>query len=125
MLRKNIKGLGKTGLDIFFRRVQGLWEEAYPFTDQRTADALDKFGLPKSAERLKELLDEKWEELDQEDKAADHDEAQRRRAFVQVLERAVGADLESNIDAVKANAFKLASSTSVRQDAKEEQPSHQ
>ena len=39
LLRSNIKGLGKTGLDIFYRRVQWIWKEGYPFIDGRTKES--------------------------------------------------------------------------------------
>ena len=116
MLKKNVKGLGKTGLDIFFRRIQGEWEEVYPFADQRTLDALQKFSLPTSAKELKELLDEKWGELNGEDKAVHDDANRRRRVFVHILERAVGADLEGNVEAVKDEVKKSGTGTSPRRD---------
>ncbi|KAG9712046.1 hypothetical protein KCU73_g16990, partial [Aureobasidium melanogenum] len=45
LLQENIKGLGKTGLDIFFRRVQWLWPEAYPFVDEKSSRGIEKLGL--------------------------------------------------------------------------------
>lgn len=56
LLKSSIKGVGPTGLDIFFRRVQWLWIEAFPFMDERTKDAMAALGLPDDAE---ELLD-RW-----------------------------------------------------------------
>ncbi len=103
MLKKHVKGLGKTGLDIFGRRVQTAWPDPYPFADQRSLSGLGKVGLPDSAEELKKLLDEHWTELDVKDLAGGKDE-KKRRAFVRVLERAVGVDLEGNADAVRAEA---------------------
>ena len=104
MLKKHVKGLGKTGLDIFGRRIQGVWPEFYPYIDDRTLDALEMLGLPKSAEGLKDLVDEHWEHLEPEDiKAKDEDE-KKRKAFVRILERIVGSHLESNMDSVKAQA---------------------
>lgn len=102
MLKKNVKGLGKTGLDIFGRRIQGVWEEFYPFADGRTLDALQKLGLPHSAEEMRTLIDENTKTLDMADIEASDDEARKRKAFVRICERAVGADLEGNIDDVKA-----------------------
>lgn len=66
MLKKHVKGLGKTGLDIFARRIQAAWPNPSPFADQRTLSDLQKIGLPDSAEDLKKLLDEHWTELDVE-----------------------------------------------------------
>lgn len=104
MLRRNVKGLGKTGLDIFGRRIQGVWLKFYPFVDQRTLAAVEKLGLPASAEKLRNLLEEKWEELDVEDIEAKDEAEKRRKAYVRILERAVGADLEGNIDSIKSQA---------------------
>ncbi len=104
MLRKNVKGLGKTGLDIFGRRIQDVWPTFYPFVDQRTLAAVEKLGMPDSAEKLKDLLDENWEQLEMKDIEAKDEEEKKRKAFVRVLEKAVGADLEGNIDSIKAEA---------------------
>ena len=104
LLKKSVKGLGKTGLDIFFRRVQAVWTEVYPFVDGRTGSALEKFGLPGDAEELRMLLEEKWSELDVGDVDVKDEDEKKRRVFVRLLERAVGADLEGNIDDVKAEA---------------------
>ncbi|KAL9135136.1 MAG: hypothetical protein Q9175_003673 [Cornicularia normoerica] len=101
VLRKNVKGLGKTGLDIFGRRIQGVWPEFYPFADQRTLAAVEKLGLPGSAEELRNMLNENWGKLEVKDIEAKDEEEKRRKAFVRVLERAVGADLEGNIDSIK------------------------
>lgn len=102
MLRKNVKGLGKTGLDIFGRRIQGVWPDFYPFIDQRTLAAIEKLGLPGSAEELKDVLDEKWGELVMKDVEAKDEQEKKRKAFVQILERAVGTDLEGNMDSTKS-----------------------
>ncbi|KAI4257840.1 MAG: hypothetical protein LQ352_001490 [Teloschistes flavicans] len=103
MMKTHVKGLGKTGLDIFARRIQAVWLEPYPFADQRTLSGLQKLGLPGTAEELKKLVDDHWAELDVKSYPGDEEE-KKRRAFVQVLERAVGVDLEGNADAVKAEA---------------------
>ena len=104
MLRKNVKGLGKTGLDIFGRRIQGVWPEFYPFVDQRTLAAAEKLGLPGSADKLSKLLDEERGNLRMKDIKAKDEEERKRKAFVRILERAVGADLEGNIDSIKSEA---------------------
>ncbi|KAI4101837.1 MAG: hypothetical protein LQ339_004883 [Xanthoria mediterranea] len=103
MLRKHIKGLGKTGLDIFGRRIQAQWPALYPFADQRTLSGLQKLGLPGTAEELKKLLDHHWAELNTQGFEGNEDE-KKRRVFVQVLERAIGVDLEGNADGVRARA---------------------
>ncbi|KAF2112144.1 hypothetical protein BDV96DRAFT_498198 [Lophiotrema nucula] len=106
LLRTSIKGLGKTGLDIFYRRIQWTWEEAYPFVDQRTSAAMKKLGLPSDTESLTKLIEEGWSDLEVADDGDHTGEAQKRRAFVLLLERAVGADLEGKIDQVLEEATK-------------------
>jgi len=91
-------------LDIFFRPIQGSWEEVYPFVDHRTADALHKLGLPNAADDLRELLEEKSAELKTQDITGSSNEKKKREAFVRVLERAVGADLKGNIDDIAQKA---------------------
>ncbi|KAL8703430.1 MAG: hypothetical protein Q9201_003401 [Fulgogasparrea decipioides] len=103
MLKSHVKGLGKTGLDIFARRIQAQWPELYPFADHRTLSGLQKLGLPHTAEELRKLLDEHWIDLDVKAFRGDEDE-KKRRVFVQILERAVGVDLEGNADVVRAEA---------------------
>ena len=104
MLKKNVKGLGKTGLDIFGRRIQGIWPEFCPFVDPRTLAAAEKLGLPDSTEKLRDLLDENWGKIEVKDVETKDEEEKKRKAFVRILERAVGADLERNTDSVKSEA---------------------
>lgn len=103
MLKSHVKGLGKTGLDIFARRIQAQWPNPYPFADQKTLSGLQKLALPGSAEDLRKLIEDHWTELDVKDLEGDEDE-KKRRAFVRILERAVGVDLEGNADTVRAEA---------------------
>ncbi|KAL6705977.1 hypothetical protein ACN47E_006256 [Coniothyrium glycines] len=107
VLRRSIKGLGKTGLDIFYRRIQWLWEEAFPFVDSRTLASLQKLGLSKRPEGLVKMIEVRWSELDFKDSGEYSEDEKRRRAFVLLLERAVGADLEKKIDEVLREASKL------------------
>lgn len=100
ILKKEIKGLGPTGLDIFLRRVQWLWPAAFPYIDARTRQSLKQVGLPQDAEELEAVLNEHWSKLDTKNLAGDDEAARKRRAFVVVLERAIGADLESKVDAL-------------------------
>lgn len=100
LLQSSIKGLGKTGLDIFFRRVQWLWPEAYPFVDERTARGVEKLGLPKQAEQLRKLIEAKWADLETGHLAGGSKGEKQMRAFVVVCERATGADLEGKIEAL-------------------------
>jgi len=100
LLQSHIKGLGKTGLDIFFRRIQWLWPEAYPFVDERTARGIEKLGLPKHPDELQKVLQENWSKLDSSALVDVEKEAKIRRAFVIICERATGADLEGKTDAL-------------------------
>lgn len=108
LLKRSIKGLGKTGLEIFFRRVQWIWTAAFPNVDSRTADALRLLGLPQDGEQLVALVDEFWDDLETDGLAGEGEDAKKRRAFVVLLERATGAELEHKIDAVKAAAVDVA-----------------
>ncbi|MGH3666554.1 MAG: hypothetical protein ACRDU8_10800, partial [Egibacteraceae bacterium] len=56
-LLKQCKGMGDVGVDIFFREVQGAWDELYPFVDKRAAAGADALGLPTDAKRLRRLVD--------------------------------------------------------------------
>jgi hypothetical protein len=99
-LKDSIKGLGPTGTNIFLRRVQWLWSAGYPYVDDRTSLSLRKLGLPEEAEDLVKALDQHWSKMRKKDLAGKDDAAKKRRAFVTVLERAIGADLEGKIDAL-------------------------
>ena len=98
LLTKSIKGIGKTGMSIFFRRIQWLWPECYPYIDERTEKALVELGLPQEPEELKKLIEENWDSVAPKGIAEGKDTGVRkRRAFVIVLERATGVELENNI----------------------------
>lgn len=99
-LKEAVKGLGPTGVNIFLRRVQWLWQAGYPYIDNRTGLSLRKLGLPEEAEDLEKRILQHWNKLDRKNVAGKDDTAKKRRAFVTVLERAIGADLEGKIDAV-------------------------
>ncbi|KAK5724307.1 hypothetical protein LTR15_004351 [Elasticomyces elasticus] len=103
-MQSNIKGLGKTGLDIFFRRIQWTWPKAYPFVDDRTTQSLRKLGLPDDGEELRDLLEKHWDVLKVEELAGGDEETKKRRAFTIILERATGADLEGKHEALLAAA---------------------
>ena len=53
------KGIGEVGADIFFREVQGVWDELYPFADRKALKAAKELGLPGSAEGLARLVSRK------------------------------------------------------------------
>jgi len=99
-LKAQIKGLGKTGLEIFFRRVQWIWTAAFPNIDGRTADSLRMLGLPQDGSELETLIEDNWKKLETKHLAGDDEAAKKKRAFVVLLERATGAQLEQKIDAV-------------------------
>ena len=105
-LKEHIKGLGPTGVNIFLRRVQWLWQAGYPYIDDRTGLSLRKLGLPEEADDLEKALDQQWSKLDKKNVFGRDDATKKRRAFVIVLERAIGADLEGKIDAVLEAAAK-------------------
>lgn len=55
-LLKEFKGLGDTGVDIFFREAQLVWKELYPFADKKALQAARKLNLPAEADKLAELV---------------------------------------------------------------------
>ncbi|AEQ52195.1 hypothetical protein KKY_2186 [Pelagibacterium halotolerans B2] len=54
---KVFKGLGDVGVDIFFREVQTVWGELYPFADKKSLDAAKELGLPHTAQGLAKHVD--------------------------------------------------------------------
>lgn len=97
-LQKEIKGFGATGSKIFLRRVQWLWTSGFPYVDDRTQHSLQKLAFPTEGTDLFGLIEEHWSKLDAKHIAGKSVDEKKRRAFVTVLERAVGADLEGKID---------------------------
>jgi hypothetical protein len=51
-LLRECKGIGDVGVDIFFREAQVIWDEIYPFGDQRALRAARRLGLPVDAKSL-------------------------------------------------------------------------
>ncbi|MEX2671286.1 MAG: hypothetical protein WD294_04155 [Phycisphaeraceae bacterium] len=51
---KEFKGIGDVGADIFFREVQGVWDEWHPFMDRLAVEAAAKLELPKDPRVLAE-----------------------------------------------------------------------
>jgi hypothetical protein len=100
LLQENIKGVGKTGLDIFFRRVQWLWPEAFPYVDERSSRGIEKLNLPKNPDELARTLDRYWAKLDTSNLEKGDKETKKRRAFVVICERATSADLEGKSEAI-------------------------
>ncbi|KAL9098473.1 MAG: hypothetical protein Q9163_005872 [Psora crenata] len=100
-LKKYVKGMGKTGVDIFARRIQGTWKEWYPFADQRTLETMKHLGLAGSAQELKGIVDDCWKKIGLDSVDGEDDEEKKRKVFVLLLDRAVGCGLEGNVDEVK------------------------
>lgn len=55
-LLKEFKGIGDVGVDIFFREVQLIWPETFPFADQRTLAASRRMGLGEDTAELRRLV---------------------------------------------------------------------
>ncbi|KAG9255790.1 uncharacterized protein F5Z01DRAFT_680761 [Emericellopsis atlantica] len=102
-----VKGFGPTGGNIFRRRVQWLWPAAYPFIDSRSSAALQRIGLPSGEDDLQQVIDSHLDQMDYAKLAGKDVDEKRRRAFVVVLERATGADLEGKVEQLKEAASKL------------------
>lgn len=79
-----IKGIGPGVASIFLRRIQGDWEEVFPYADDRCLGAARKFGLIDDKEGSEELA----EKVGKED----------RRKFVRVLDTLIGIELEKKLD---------------------------
>ena len=55
-LLKQFKGIGEVGADIFFRDVQIVWDEHYPFADKKALKSAVKLGLGNDAKTLVRLV---------------------------------------------------------------------
>ncbi len=80
---KECKGLGNVGVDIFFREVQAVWDELYPFADRKALKAAARLDLGGSAEDLAPLVD--------------------RTGFPRLIAALVRTDLEKDYEAVRGN----------------------
>jgi len=56
-LLKEFKGLGNVGVDIFFREVQFVWDELYPFADAKALQAARRLGLGGDVHQIAALVD--------------------------------------------------------------------
>ncbi|PPJ57806.1 hypothetical protein CBER1_00154 [Cercospora berteroae] len=110
-LKKEIKGFGATGIEIFLRRVQWLegWDARYPYVDSKTQKALEELGLPSDAEDLRDAVEKEWTTLETKHLAGEDEAGRKRRAFVVILERASTTLLENKVDDVSAAAAAFAS----------------
>ncbi len=50
------KGIGTVGANIFLREVQGVWDEVFPFADDRILETAKALNLPDNAENLQKLV---------------------------------------------------------------------
>ncbi|MCO6441552.1 MAG: hypothetical protein J5I81_10780 [Nitrococcus mobilis] len=55
-LLKGFKGIGNTGADIFLREVQLVWDEVYPYADEKVLRSAEKLGLPSDPQGLSALV---------------------------------------------------------------------
>lgn len=55
-LIEEFRGIGKVGSGIFMREVQVVWDEVFPFLDEKAAGPARNFGLPDNAEDLRKLV---------------------------------------------------------------------
>jgi hypothetical protein len=85
-LLKEFKGIGDVGVDIFFREVQSLWDELYPFADERTRRNAASLGLPDETEQLIKLV--------------------KKKDFPRMAAALVRVKFEGNIDNLKDEASK-------------------
>ena len=83
-LLKEFKGMGDVGVDIFFREVQLVWEELYPFADRRARQAAQRLGLPADPATLARLVE--------------------RSEFARLVAALVRTSLERDFDAVRSAA---------------------
>lgn len=99
-LKKEIEGFGSTGADIFLRRVQWVdgWHKAFPSIDGKSQHALTELGLPSDGKAPLQAIDRHWSKLETKHLAGTDQVVKKRRAFVIVLERATGAQLEGKLE---------------------------
>ena len=90
---KTIKGIGPGVVGIFLRRVQGDWEEVFPYADERGLKAARMFGLVKEGDDAEELRD-----------AIGGEGEEGKRRYVRALDTLVGLELEKKVE----EAMKLA-----------------
>lgn len=55
-LLKEFKGIGDVGADIFFREVQLVWHELFPFADRRILEAAGRLELGQDAAALRRTV---------------------------------------------------------------------
>jgi len=55
-LLTEFKGIGNVGANIFLREIQGIWDEVFPFADDRTLETAKDLGLPNQVAELQKLV---------------------------------------------------------------------
>lgn len=80
---KECKGIGDVGVDIFFREVQAVWDELYPFADDAALGPARELGLGSDAEELTDRVS--------------------RPEYPRLLAALVRADLEDDLAVVKGD----------------------
>lgn len=83
-LLTKFKGVGKVGVDIFFREVQVAWPELHPFADHRALASAERLGLGGSAQELARQV--------------------RQKDFVRLVAALVRVELADDHDSVLAAA---------------------
>ncbi|MEJ8574773.1 hypothetical protein [Microbaculum marinum] len=81
---KAFKGIGDVGADLFFREMQAVWTELYPFADKRALQAADKLKLGVDARALSKLVS--------------------KQDFPRLLSALVRVDLDKGYDTITAKA---------------------
>lgn len=84
-LLKEFKGIGDVGVGIFFREVQIVWAELFPFADPKALEAARALGLPRDAAGLAHLV-------------------RGRRRYTQLIAALVRARLEHEIESIRQAA---------------------
>lgn len=74
-----IKGIGPGVASIFLRRIQGEWEEVFPYVDEKGLKAARAFGLITDKEGAEDLAEKVGSD---------------RRKFVRLLDTLIGIELE-------------------------------
>lgn len=87
VLKGAIKGVGETGVGIFLRRVQGRWEEVFPFADKRAVEGSVALGVVEEGVEEGKAAEELAAKLDGD-----------REKLVRVLDVLVGLQLEKKMD---------------------------
>jgi endonuclease III len=83
-LLQEFKGIGPVGANIFLREVQGVWDEVYPFADNRVLLAARELDLGSDPRSLSKLVD--------------------RHEFVRLVAALIRVQLRGDYDRVRAQS---------------------